>query len=61
MRAWICVLDAPGCYERTAWAEGKSALQDSGLVRTIGPCAQRRVALMPQSIARARDASSNAS
>ena len=49
MRAWICVLDAPGCYERAARAERKSALQGSGLVRTIGPCAQRRV---PQAIAR---------
>ena len=38
MRAWIRVLDAPGCYER-------AALQGSGLVRTVGPCAQRRVAL----------------
>ena len=34
MRAWIRVLDAPGCYER-------AALQGSGLVRTVGPCAQR--------------------
>ena len=25
------------------------------LVRTVGPCAQRRVALMPQAIATARD------
>ena len=56
MRAWIRVLDAPGCYERAAWAESKSALQGSGLVRTVGPCAQRRVALMPQAIATARDA-----
>ena len=39
----------------------KSALQDSGLVRTVGSCtyAQRRVTLMPQAIARARDALSN--
>ena len=59
MRAWIRVLDAPGCYERTAQAERKSALQGSGLVRTVGPCAQRRVALMPRAIATARDASSN--
>ena len=51
MRAWIGVLDAPGCYECTVWAEGKSALQGSGLVRTVGPCAQRRVALlMPRAI-----------
>ena len=49
MRAWIRVLDAPGCYER-------AALQGSGLVRTVGPCAQRRVALMPRAIATARDA-----
>ena len=59
MRAWICVLDAPGCYERAARAERKSALQGSGLVRTVGPCAQRRVALMPWAIATARDALSN--
>ena len=59
MRAWICVLDAPGCYEHAARAERKSALQGSELVRTVGPCAQRRVALMPQAIARARDALSN--
>ena len=52
MRAWIRVLDAPGCYER-------AALQGSGLVRTVGPCAQRRVALMPRAIATARDALSN--
>ena len=50
MRAWIHVLDAPGCYERAARAERKSALQGSGLVRTVGPCAQRRVAIMPQAI-----------
>ena len=52
MRAWIRVLDAPGCYER-------AALQGSGLVRTVGPCAQRRVALMPRAIATARNALSN--
>ena len=52
MRAWIHVLDAPGCYER-------AALQGSRLVRTVGPCAQRRVALMPRAIATARDALSN--
>ena len=56
MRAWIRVLDAPGCYECAARAERKSALQGSGLVRTVGPCAQRRVALMPRAIATARDA-----
>ena len=58
MRAWIRVLEAHGCYERAALAERKSALQGSGLVRTIGPCAQRRVALMPLAIATAtaRDA-----
>ena len=51
MKAWIRVLDAPGCYERAARAERKSALQGSGLVRTVGPCAQRRVALlMPRTI-----------
>ena len=52
MRAWIRVLYAPGCYER-------AAQQGSGLVRTVGPCAQRRVALMPRVIATARDALSN--
>ena len=56
MRAWIRVPEAPGCYERAARAERKSALQGSGLVRTVGPCAQRRVALMPRPIATARDA-----
>ena len=56
MRAWIRVLDAPGCYERVARAERKSALQGSGLVRTVGPCAQRRV---PRAIATARDTLSN--
>ena len=56
MRAWICVLDAPGCYECAVRAERNSALQGSGLVRTVGPCAQRRVALMPRTIATARDA-----
>ena len=45
-------MDAPGCYER-------AALQGSGLVRTVGSCAQRRVALMPRAIATARDALSN--
>ena len=59
MRAWIRVLDAPGCYEHAARVERKSALQGSGLVRTVGPCAQRRVALMPRAIATARDALSN--
>ena len=59
MKAWIRILDAPNCYKRAARAERKSALQGSGLIRTVGPCAQRRVALMPQAIARARDALSN--
>ena len=59
MRAWIHVLEAPGCYEPAARAERKSALQGSGLVRTVGPCAQRRVALMPRAITIARDALSN--
>ena len=49
-------MEAPGCYERAAREERKSALQGSGLVRTVGPCAQRRVALMPWAIATARDA-----
>ena len=52
-------MDAPGCYECAARAERKSTLQGSGLVRTVGPCAQRRVALMPWAIATARDALSN--
>ena len=58
MRAWIRVLDAPSCYEHAAWPEleRKSALQGSGLVRTVEPCAQRRV---PRAIATARDALSN--
>ena len=59
MRAWIRVLDVPGCYERAAWVERNSVLQGSGLVRTVGLCAQRRVALMPRAIATARDALSN--
>ena len=59
MRAWIRILDAPGCHERAARVERESALQDSGLVRTVGSYAQRRVALMPRAIATARDALSN--
>ena len=46
MRAWIRILDVPGCYERVARVERKSALQGSGLVRTVRPCAQRRVGLL---------------
>ena len=56
MRAWIRVLDAPGCYDRRAWVERKSTLQGSGLVRTVGPFAHSRV---PQVIATARDVLSN--
>ena len=56
MRAWIRVLDEPSCYEHMMRAERKSALLGSGLVRIVGPCTQRRVTLMPQAIARARDA-----
>ena len=56
MRAWIHVLDAPGCYEHAVRTERKYALQGSGLVKTVGPCAQRRVALMPRAMATARDA-----
>ena len=56
MRAWIRVLEAPGCYECAVRAERKSTLQGSGLVRTVGPCAQRKMALMPRAIAIARDA-----
>ena len=55
----IRVSDAPGCYERAARAERKSTLQGSGLVRTVGPCAQRKVALMPRAVTTARDVSSN--
>ena len=55
MRAWIHVLDAPGCYKYVMQAERKSALQGSGLVKIVGLCAQRRVALMPQAIARAAE------
>ena len=51
MRAWIRVLDAP-----VAMNEPHYKAQDLGLVRTVGPCAQRRVALMPRAIATARDA-----
>ena len=50
MRAWIRVLDVPGCFEHAVEAERKSTLQGSGLVRTVGSCAQRRVASMPQAI-----------
>ena len=50
MRAWIRVLDAPGCYEHVARVERKSALQGLGLVKTVGPHAQRRVALLPRAI-----------
>ena len=56
MRAWIHVLDMPGCYECAVRAERKSTLQGSGLVRTVGPCAQRRVPLMPWAVATAKDA-----
>ena len=56
MRAWIRILDVPGCYECAVWAERKFSLQGSGLIRTIALCAQRRVALLPQAIATARDA-----
>ena len=45
IRVWTRVLDVPGCYKRMAQAEGNSTLQGSGLVRTVGLCAQR-VALM---------------
>ena len=41
----------PGCYERAARAErSPHYIQGSGLVRTVGPCAQRRVALLPRAI-----------
>ena len=54
--AWIRILDVPSCYERVVGTETKSALQVSGLVRTIGPCIQGRVALLPQAIELAREA-----
>ena len=56
MRAWIRILDVPSCYECVAGAETKSALQVSGLVRTVGPCIQGRVALLPRAIELAREA-----
>ena len=37
---WIRILDAPGCYKCAVRAERKSALQCSGLVRAVGPCAK---------------------
>ena len=40
---WVPQRVGAGRYERAARAERKSALQGSGLVRTVGPCAQRRV------------------
>ena len=49
-------MDVLGCYKCVARVERKSALQGSGLVRTVGPCAQSRV---PRAIATARDALSN--
>ena len=45
-------MDTAGCYECTARAERKFALQGSGLVRTVGLCAQSRV---PRAIATARE------
>ena len=42
-----------------AQAERKSALQGSGLVRTVGPCAHKKVASKPRAIAIARDELSN--
>ena len=62
MRACIHVLDAPGCYEHAARCGQRESLhyiQGSGLVRIVGPCAQRRAALMPRAIATARNALSN--
>ena len=57
MSAWIRILDVPGCYECMAQAERKSTLQGSGLIRTVGPCAQGRAALINAS--GHRDALSN--
>ena len=59
MRAWIRILDAPNYYEHTAVPRGQREsphYKASGLIRTVGPYAQRRVALMPQAIELARDA-----
>ena len=52
-------MDVPSCYERVAQVERKSTLQGSRLVKTVGPCAQRRVALTPRAVATARNALSN--
>ena len=42
MEAWIHILHVPSCYALDAATRGqslrKSALQGSGLVRTVGPC-----------------------
>ena len=38
----------PGCYERMARVEKSPNYKAS--VRTVGPCAQRRVTLMPRAI-----------
>ena len=55
MRAWIRILNVPSCYEHVVGAEIKSVLQVSGLVRTVGPCIQGRVALLPRAIELARE------
>ena len=61
MRAWICILDASGCYECSARAERKSALQCCRIGQNCrAVCTNlRRVALMPQALATARDTLSN--
>ena len=50
------VLDAPGCYKHAVRAERKPTLKGTGLVKTVGTCTQRRVALMRRAVATARDA-----
>ena len=55
LRAWIGILDAPGCYECAARVE-KVRTTRLRIGQNCRPCAQRRVALMPWAIATARDA-----
>ena len=50
-------MDAPNYYEHTAVPRRQREsphYKASGLIRTVGPYAQRRVALMPQAIELAR-------
>ena len=63
MRAWIRVLDAPGCYECTVRAERKSTLCTTRLRigQNCRAVCTKRMSLMPWAIhvATARDALSN--